>query len=366
MKTLPVLCLALLLSNFLSAKEIKVSTTSELIKAVESANAGDRIYLKQGRYAFDATLTIKRDGSALAMISLLDDPTDAGRPLFDFSALPEKSSSNGLLLKASYWHIKGIDVTKAGHNGLKVQGGSHNLIEYCTFSQCRDTGLQLSDGASQNTVLNCDSFENSDSKKENADGFACKMDVGTGNKFVGCRSWNNMDDGWDGYLRGVDSVTTSYENCWAFLNGISKEGVISGGDGNGFKTGGSDDKTLKHNAVYIRCIAAANVADGFDHNSNRGNVTIYHCVAHNNKRNMAFLKDNPLSKLTVKNSIVHGPVGKLFADSIDINHNSWQAGAALKDDDFRSVDVKLLLLPRKVDGSLPDISYLVPIEVSHR
>ncbi len=342
------------------AKDIRVGNAQEVVEAVGKANAGDNILLKEGTYIFNAPLTIRRPGTEQTPIKLMDDPADKGRPRFDFSALPEASANNGIVLRTSYWHLKGIDVYKAGHNGLKVQGGLHNLIENCTFFQNFDTGLQLSDGAAYNTVLNCDSYENADSKKENADGFSCKMDVGTGNKFIGCRAWNNMDDGWDGYLRGVDNVNTSYENCWAFMNGVSKDGVVSGGDGNGFKTGGSDDKTLKHNAVYKNCIAAANVADGFDHNSNRGEVSLYNCAAHSNKRNLAFLKASPLSKLTIKNTLVIGPTGSLVADVTDITDNSWQLQRAVADADVQSVDVKQLLQPRKADGTLPEISYLRP------
>ena len=75
-----------------------------------------------------------------------------------------------------------------------------------------DTGLQIGNGASNNTIVNCDSFYNADSTLENADGFACKLDAGTGNQFIGCRAWQNLDDGWDGYLRGTDNITTTHEN----------------------------------------------------------------------------------------------------------------------------------------------------------
>ena len=123
--------------------------------------------------------------------------------------MAENSSNRGLQVNGAFWHIQGIDVFGAGDNGMFVKG-NNNLIEFCTFSENSDTGLQIGNGASNNTILNCDSFYNADSTLENADGFACKLDAGTGNKFIGCRAWQNLDDGWDGYLRGADDITTIY------------------------------------------------------------------------------------------------------------------------------------------------------------
>jgi hypothetical protein len=126
-------------------------------------------------------------------------------------------------------------------------GGSNNIIEFCAFYENYDSGLQLGSGASNNQIINCDSYYNADIGQGNADGFSPKLDVGTGNYFYGCRSWQNSDDGYDGYLRPANDVTTTYDSCWCFKNGYLKSGGVSSGDGNGFKTGGSDDKTLMHN-----------------------------------------------------------------------------------------------------------------------
>ncbi|MDT0677650.1 right-handed parallel beta-helix repeat-containing protein [Autumnicola musiva] len=333
-----------------------VSTSQEILDAIGVAVPGENIYIRGGDYTFDSTIEINTNGSEGSMISLLAHPLDETRPRFDFSSMAENSSNRGIELEASYWHIKGIDFYKAGDNGMKVTG-NNNMIEFCTFSECADTGLQLDNGAANNTILNCDSFFNADSSLENADGFAAKLDVGTGNKFVGCRAWQNLDDGWDGYLREADNVTTTYENCWAIKNGYLGDGSASGGDGNGFKTGGSDDKELKHNAIYINCVAVGNAADGFDHNSNRGEVILYNCSAYENGRNYAFGNTNPLEKLTIKNSNVLGDVGSINATTLDVTNNSWMEGFETTVDDFESIDYTELTAPRNSDGSLPDVSF---------
>lgn len=341
--------------NAAAAGSLAAPTT--LSAAVSRVRAGQTIYLRGGTYELNATVQLSADGTNAGKVHLRKYPLDEMRPRLDFSAMPENSSNRGLILSGDHWHIYGIDVFKAGDNCMFVSG-SNNTIEFATFSECADTGLQLGNGAANNLVLNCDSFFNADSSLENADGFAAKLDVGTGNKFVGCRAWNNLDDGWDGYLRPADNVTTTHENCWAIDNGKLKNGSVGAGDGNGFKTGGSDDKALRHNAVYINCIAAGNVYDGFDHNSNRGNVTIINSAAHANGTNINFGSSNIAASLTIKNTISLGKNGSLQATTTDLAGNSWQNGRSATEADFVSVDVSQLKAPRKSDGSLPDIDYL--------
>lgn len=332
-----------------------VSTTDELYAALVKVSAGETIFLNGGDYILTSRVSISSSGNSGNEITLLGQ-TDGNRAKLDFSAMPENSSNRGISLSGDYWHIKGIDVFGAGDNGMFISG-NNNLIEFCSFSENSDTGLQIGNGGSNNTILNCDSFFNADSSIENADGFACKMDAGTGNKFVGCRAWQNLDDGWDGYLRGTDNITTTYENCWTIKNGYLKDGTVGGGDGNGFKTGGSDLKDLKHNAIYKNCIAIGNVYDGFDHNSNRGEVTIYNCSAYDNGKNYSFGSTNPLEKLTIKNSNALGDYGSLYAPVMDVTNNSWQNGITATSDDFESIDYSQLIGLRKADGSLPDVTF---------
>ena len=338
---------------------VVVSTEVELVNAINTAQPGDLILVRGGTYFFNTTLALNRNGQVDNLIKLHNHPDDDERPLLDFSGMPENSTNRGIELSANYWYVKGIDVYKAGDNGMFIRG-SNNLIEFCSFYENADTGLQIGNGGSHNTILNCDSYFNADSSIENADGFAAKLDCGDGNKFIGCRAWNNLDDGWDGYLRGTNNITTTYENCWAFRNGYLKNGSPSGGDGNGFKTGGSDDKELRHHAVFSNCVASDNLVDGFDHNSNRGNITIYNASAHANGRNIGFGTNNIADSLIIKNSLsFDGQSSDAYnASFTDISYNGWQDDLSTSEADFLSTNVDLLLSPRKADGSLPDIDYL--------
>lgn len=343
--------------NISGVEGIVVSTPAELLSAISNANAGDLIYVHGGTYEFNSTISLSRNGTSGNLIRLIAHPADVSRPLFDFSGT--STGTRGMSLSGNYWHIKGIDVFKAGDNGMFIRG-SNNLIEFCSFSENEDSGLQIGNGGANNTILNCDSYFNADATLENADGFAAKLDCGSGNKFIGCRAWNNLDDGWDGYLRGADNITTYYENCWAVRNGYLKNGTVGEGDGNGFKTGGSDAKDLKHHAEFRNCIAAGNVVDGFDHNSNRGSIIIYNSSAHSNGRNISFGTGNIAESLTIKNTLSFdgNSSDQLNATTTDITNNGWQDGRTTNSADFVSVDIDLLLSPRQADGSLPDIDYL--------
>jgi hypothetical protein len=180
--------------------------------------------------------------------------------------MSENSSNRGINLKSNYWHIKGIDIYGAGDNGMNISG-SYNTIESADFTKTTTRSANRRRGA-YNNILNCDSFYNADSSLENADGFAPELDLGTGNYFYGCRAWQNLDDGYDGYLRGAKR-NNDLRKLLAFKNGYLKSGVSSGGDGNGFKMGGSDDKTLRHNIIMINCMSFSNAVKGFDQNSNK-------------------------------------------------------------------------------------------------
>lgn len=335
---------------------IKVRSSADLIEAVDNAKPGDSIFVQRGTYKLSERIFINDSGEADNKIYLIGD-TSGERPLLDFSEMEEGSSNQGMVLKADNWHIKGLQYYKAGDNGLHIRG-NNNLVEFCSFFECSDSGLQLDDGAANNTILNCDSYFNADSKIENADGFAVKMDVGSGNRFIGCRAWNNLDDGWDGYLRDNDNVNTTYINCWAFNNGYLKDGTKGNGDGNGFKTGGSDSKLTKHNSSYYKCVVVGNLNDGFDHNSNRGVVEIINCSATGNGRNLAFAEKNSLEKIVIINTLVLGDLGKYNAEVEEVMNNSWQNGLKVNKRDFRSLDASQLSASRQADGSLPEIDFL--------
>lgn len=325
--------------------------------AIAKVNAGDSIILRSGNHTYTNTISISKSGTGTAKIYLVSYKDE--HPVLDFSGMSLDGSNQGIKLSGNYWFLKGFSVKGAGDNGLLIQGGSNNRIEFCEFFENRDAGCQLKGGAANNQIINCDSYYNMDPGEGNADGFSPKMDVGTGNYFYGCRSWQNSDDGWDGYLRGTDDVTTTLENCWCFKNGYRKDGSESKGNGNGFKMGGSDDKSLMHNFILKNCLSFQNRVKGFDQNNNKGSMTIYNCTAFSNGINYKI--DGTIlgngKTLIVANCISAG-AGSVSLAGGTMKTNSWMSPFSVSNSDFISVDPSNITGPRKADGSLPDIAFL--------
>jgi hypothetical protein len=324
-------------------------------KAATAAVAGDTIYVRGGTHVYTTTIALSSSGTSSAYLNLFAYNNE--KPVLDFSAMAFGSSNRGINLTGSYWHFKGINIYKAGDNGMWMSG-SYNIIELCTFYENQDSGLQISGGASYDQIINCDSYYNYDAPNSggNADGFSPKMDVGTGIYFYGCRSWQNSDDGYDGYLRPSDDVNVTYDTCWAFKNGYLKDANSSvHGNGNGFKMGGSDSKNLRHNATLKNCLAFANYQKGFDQNHDVGSMTLYNCTAYNNGANNFYISDTLASgKTATITNCTYCTGSYSLASFVVQTTNSWGASTS----NFVSVDPSAAYGPRQADGSLPNITFM--------
>ena len=327
-----------------------------IAKAVSVAVAGDTIYMRGGSYASSATTSISKTGTAAARFYLLAYPGE--RPVLDFSVMTVSSSNRGINLSGSYWYIRGIDFYHAGDNGM-FMSGSNNIIELCNFYENSDTGLQIGGGGANNKILNCDSYYNADPANGNADGFAAKLDVGTGNYFYGCRAWQNSDDGWDGYLRPSNDVSTTLENCVCYKNGYLKSGSASAGNGNGFKMGGSDAKDLMHNFTLKNCLAVQNRVKGFDQNNNRGSMTLYNCTGYSNGTNYSIPLALNSGKTAIVTNCISAGTGSVNLGSFVVQTtDSWQSGFTVTNADFISVDATQAIAARNADGSLPTYTFM--------
>lgn len=326
--------------------------------AINRINLGDTIFVRDGVHSLNSTINISKDGTVENKLFLFAYQQE--KPILDYSSMSFSSSNRGVNLKGDYWHIKGITIRFAGDNGINISG-SNNIIEFCSFYENKDTGLQLSGGASNNSILNCDSYFNADPDDyEDADGFAPKLDVGSGNYFFGCRAWQNADDGWDGYLRDSNNVSTTLENCWSFSNGYLKDGSTAiNSDGNGYKMGGSDDHTRSHNFILKNCLSFYNKAKGFDQNNNRGSITLYNCSAYDNRTNNYSLSTSTDTgkTITLINCLALGNVGSLGSNVIQLT-NSWLSPFYVTVDDFKSIDTNGVRNQRSINGVLTSIDFL--------
>lgn len=340
--------------------------------AAAKAGPGDVIYLRGGTYPLASTIQLTNSGTADAPIKILAAPGE--HPVLCFEGWkPEDEKvrflSRGIFLGGNWWHLKGLEICHAPDNAIKVEG-SHNIIEHCVLHHNGDTGVQIglakksvNDGsrAATNLVLNCDSFRNFDpkTKGENADGFACKLFPGPGNRFVGCRAWENADDGWDLFMT---TYAVTIDQCWAWHNGDPKlfPAMSSyNGDGNGFKLGGQNRPACH---LVRNCIAFDNPRGiGFEDNNNTAAITLYNCTAWGNRCNFEFKKYPHV----LKNCVAFDPVSarqdaKLEAMVI-FDHNSWTPDpkkpakfiSFASSAEFVTLDKSLAIAPRQADGSLP-------------
>ncbi|WP_405091634.1 cellulose-binding protein [Micromonospora sp. NBC_01392] len=253
-----------------------------LASAITRVAAGGTIYLRGGTYRYTQTVTIGQgnNGTSSARKNIFAYPGET--PVLNFSAQSEDPANRGLQVGGSYWHIRGIVVERAGDNGILL-AGNNNIIERVVTRFNRDSGLQLSrlvanaprdQWPANNLVVSTESHDNADSDGEDADGFAPKLTVGTGNVFRYTVSHNNIDDGYDLYTKSdtgpIGPVTI--ESSLAYGNGtLSNGGQAGNGDRNGFKLGGED---IGVNHVVRGNIAYDNGQHGFTYNRNVGSMTV--------------------------------------------------------------------------------------------
>lgn len=322
--------------------------------ALAAVSAGQMVLLQPGRYTVPYragaknTLTLSKSGTASARIYLV--AAHCGRAVIDFS-FPEKTyvqDSYGFLVSGSYWYFKGIDVTRAGYQGVYVTG-QHNVFENCAFYDNRNTGLEINKGGAHTTVLNSDAYRNYDPKKNGsmADGFGPKQTQGPGNRFIGCRAWENSDDGFDLF----DSPqTVVIENSWTFRNGINHwNDPAFEGNGNGFKLGGN--RAVGRHRIS-GSVSFGHPKKGFDQNNNAGGVSLVNNTAFRNGTNFGFCNAlNPGERHSFRNNVsLSGPQDVCNADA---RNNTWNSGLAASTADFESLDLGLATARRNPDGTLP-------------
>ena len=397
MKRILFLIAAMLLTISLNAATYYATPATFTTGLSQLRNPGDTLYLHGGTYEFTDKVSVNKQGSASKRIVIAGYPGE--NVLLDFHKVPY--GTRGLTIHANslYVHIKDLSIAWSGKNNLYCEG-SYCLFENLDIYGSADTGCQMKNGGN-NTILNVDSHDNFDYKNMrgevadfggNADGFADKQHSGAPNHYIGCRAWNNSDDGWDFFQRR-SSGNTIIENCVCYRNGCpyydmsnhpralttdkawfdSKVGTqmtdrygktitISltrypcQGNGNGFKMGGdyTDHKILIHH-----CLAVGNYARGFDQNNNAGTMLVYNNTAYDNNVNFGFT--TAYGTNTIQNCISYASQnGDSYKAQTNVanDHNTWNSGFSVSASDFRSLDASLILAPRQADGSLPDNDFM--------
>jgi len=367
-------------------------------KAIETAQAGDIVYIRGGVY-YSAPIGIRpsdgygNNGTSSNYIHYFNYPGES--PIFDFGAseAPGNYITGFFLQYANFIHFKGLTIRNVEQKrdyveamGIAAISCSNLIFENMTVHDCggnafRYAGAMGYYGITYDSTyfINCDAYNNCDSRPRTtqgdpalggaADGFKSWNEPGAYIEFRGCRAWNNSDDGFD---PSADAVTV-IENCWSFSNGYLD------GDGTGFKTGGiyNDYGNIITRKV-TNCIAAFNRATGFflleyaDYY--RTNARFYNNTAYANTYGFIFSRNatNPIVLGIWKNNIAYKntglPISNAYQQYTESN-NTWDrvdgypgyinsVEVAVNDSDFVSLNVEELKRPRNEDGPLPDVNFL--------
>ena len=358
------------------------------------STGGDTLYLLGGQYNLGNTRISGKSGTSTSRYMVI-----SGYPgelaILDFRTTAYGTRGLQISDNCTYLHIKDLTLRYSGKNNLYNEG-SYCLFERLDIYGSADTGCQMKKGGN-NTILNCDSHDNFDYENMrgdvadfggNADGFADKQFTGSGNHYIGCRAWNNSDDGWDFFQR-VSTSNTVIENCLCYQNGapyynmtnnprakttdkawfdskvgtqmtdrygntitITLDHYPCQGNGNGFKMGGG---YTDHKVIVHHCLAVGNYARGFDQNNNGGTMWLYNNTGYDNYVNYGFT--TAYGTNTIQNCISYASRNsdayKALA-VVAIDHNSWNTGFSVSAGDFQSLDTTQLLASRQADGTLPE------------
>lgn len=265
----------------------------DLQTALNYAQPGQTIVMLDGTYYIEKDLTVQRSSNGTADKPITLTAENVGSVIIDGSKM--ESSSSLINLVGDYWHMYGIEFQNGLGKGISVCG-NYNTVEMCKIHNVANSGLQISRFAgepntddmwpSYNLIKYCEAYDCCDPGRSDADGFAAKLTSGVGNKFYGCISHHNVDDGWDLYAKSTTGSigAVTIENCVAYSNGFlstddpSTMSSSEFGEGNGFKLGGEN---MPGAHILKNSISYNNAGKGITSNSGP-DVQVLNCTAYNN------------------------------------------------------------------------------------
>lgn len=360
-------------------------------------SAGDTLYLLGGQYDLGNTKISSKNGNSTAYIVISGYPGETA--ILDFRTTAYGTRGLQVASNCTYLHIKDLTLRYSGKNNLYNEG-SYCLFEHLDIYGSADTGCQMKVGG-YNIIKNVDSHDNFDYELDksgnltqcdfggNADGFADKQHSGAPNHYIGCRSWNNSDDGWDFFDR-VTTGETVIEQSICYKNGpayydmrnhpryetdkawfdqfatprtvvdadgntvtVSLERYPNMGNGNGFKMGGNYSS---HQVLIHHCLAVANTVKGFDQNNNDGTMRFYNNTGYFNGYDFGFT--TKYGTLSIQNCLSYKSKNGNYTEAATTlvnSYNSWNInGLSVTSSDFLSLDTTQILAARQADGSLAE------------
>jgi chitodextrinase len=338
-------------------------------KAWRAAIAGDTIFLRGGTYSFTTMQDLTgKNGSAGKLIKIWAYPGE--KPVITKGAIFDMlDQSNLIYFESDYIHLKGLEICHfAQKPGIRASSAlfgftSNSIFENLDYHH-NGLGMVIRGNSNNNLILNSDYHHNYDPYNPDpychADGLdIAEIPAGTINTVRGCRFYSNSDDGLD--LWNNEGIVV-IENCWAWRNGYREDGITAGGDGAGFKLGATESiDYYDYKRMLTNNLSVSNRNFGITQNAATCKMFICNNILFDNKKTGIYFSASwGDAQHMIRNNISY----KNATDAaIGINlpivdHNSWQPGFNLSDQDFKSVDPTQLVRPRKSDGTLPDIEFM--------
>jgi hypothetical protein len=335
-----------------------------LKRAIKDAKPNDTIYLRAGVYPIGNRIKISGRESHPITIRAYRDEKVIFQGVYGADKrydLSRNVMDDTFLVTGSWLIFINLEFRDGATSIYLKSNASHNRFENLSIHDNYYAGFIISDGASHNSIINCDSYNNFDSNSygEHADGFAIigrkNSFVGMGNRFINCRAWGNADDGFDCWMAG-NPVT--FINCLSFKNGQDSWNIGKKfrGNGNGFKLGVHNRYGHARDAhLVLNCRAWKNSSRGFDYNDNEVSITLFRNIAwRNGKVGYKFgLTDHNLIQ-----NIALEPKRNYISSDVYEEDNSWNRREYKIEDDIISFDDSSIVSPRDTDGTIKRNDFL--------
>ena len=381
-------------------------------RGFDIAQAGDTVWHRGGTYYATSTLTLDsitghgHSGTASKWIYFLAYPGEV--PILDYSRyVCMQNTIRGMAVNyTTYVYFKGLTICnvwqrKAGitASGIECFGVSNLTFDNVTVHDVGGRGFGFFGGYGNHRdhapeedstkipdvpfdttrYINCDAYNLCDTLCVStdpeycatfypggiADGYKFNNTLGSYVSFEGCRTWDFADNGFD--PNGDANIVIN--NSWAFHGGWqSFEGYV--GEGGGIKYGNYNPNNVDSLIrIVTNCISAYNSGVGYDENNareteNSFNEHIYNNISYHNRLGWTNIsRPEGVNRELFRNNLSYqdteGSIADFDLERIVHDHNSWDASPAVTvtDADFISLDTAQLRLPRKADGSLPDITF---------
>jgi hypothetical protein len=361
-----------------------------LQKGMDVLGAGDTLYVRGGTYT-PSNSTVEagwqamayassKSGTAADTIKVWAYPGEI--PVFNCVNITGSTYDRAgvMLLASDYWYFKGIVMSYVTQGGTDLRGvgffdydGAHNKFENCIAHHNGGPGFQAREGVDGLLYKNCDSHSNYDALTatpgDNADGWDIGFTTGDSHiNFLGCRSYDNADDGFDCYMGTVSyTAIIAFDNCWSWHNGYRSDGLTKGGDGCGFKLGYDPSTNTAITRRFVRnCIAYNNRLIGYSQESSGIKKELYNNIAYANRTwgfsfyhlEVPDIVRNNISFANVEGSCEEQHYAGGTARTID--YNSWTTAmeVTVSSADFASTNGGQLAFARTATGALPTITFL--------